>query len=283
MNNKLFYVFLIFSLWPITASAQTFFSESFEYNGAPLPDYVDRIADEYLRDSPEPAQQRLQQFQSYSELLQQPHDGNQKATWYFIQGLNDLNIISILKQIQSESDIDNQSEIDKYDQKLQQAFKNAMAVDQKSKELTAYMYVIMQRSFEGDLKIEAAQNELRLGGSGDSEASYWFKHWQVIGALKDAGRFDEAEQALNEMNQQLKSAGLQNSAYSLIPQRAAQDLSQARIQFHGQTTKRNKEPVVKKRSETETFIREYWPMVLINGIMLGFMIIAGLMAVKKKH
>lgn len=282
MNNKLLTICLIFWLWPITISAQKFFSESFEYHGTPLPEYVNHITTDYFQDSSEPILLRLQQYQSYSGLLQQPHDRNQQATWYFIQGLNDLNIISILKQLQSESNIDNQSEIDKYDHRLQQAFNNAMAVDKKSQELSANMYATMQRSLDGDLKIEAIENELRLGASIDSEASYWFKHWYVIGALKDAGRFNEAELALNKMNQQLKSAGLQDSAYAKIPQRAEQDLSQARILNKSQTSKKYSKPPVNITSKMEKLLGKYWPMVLINGIMLGFIIITGLITFKKK-
>jgi hypothetical protein len=283
MNNKLVCIFIISWIWPITLYAQSLFTESFQFEGNNLPEYVDQITAEYLKDSSQPVQQRLQQYLSYSELLQQPHDRDHQAIWYFIQGLNNLNIISILKQVQSESNIENQSEIEKYNHRLQQAFKSAMAADKNSHELSANMYAIMQRTFEGDLKIEAIQNELRLGGSGDSEASYWFKHWQVIGALKDAGRFNEAELALNKMNQELKSAGLQNSAYSQIPQHIVKGLSQARMQLHSQISKSKSEPVEKKHSKLEKFYRKYWPLVLINGILLGFIIITAFISLKKKN
>ncbi len=283
MNNKLVCIFIISWIWPITLYAQSLFTEIFQYEGNNLPEYVDQITAEYLKDSSQPVQQRLQQYLSYSELLQQTHDRDHQAIWYFIQGLNNLNIISILKQVQSESNIENQSEIEKYNHRLQQAFKSAMAADKNSQELNANMYAIMKRTFEGDLKIEAIQNELRLGGSGDSEASYWFKHWQVIGALKDAGRFNEAELALNKMNQELKSAGLQNSAYSQIPQHIEKGLSQARMQLHSQISKSKSEPDEKKHSNLEKFYRKYWPLVLINGIMLGFIIITAFISLKKKN
>jgi hypothetical protein len=283
MSNKLLSVFLICWVWPISLYAQGFFAESFEYEGKTLPEYVDQITAEYLKDSSQPVQQRLQQYQSYSELLQQPHDSNQQATWYFIQGLNNLNIISILQQIQSESNIDHQSEIDQYNRRLQQAFKNAIASDKNSHELSASMYATMQRSLEGDLKIEAIQNELRLGASGGSEASYWFKHWHLIGALKDAGRFEEAELAVKKMNNELKAVGLQDSAYAQIPQRVAQEISQARILYKTQTSESDKEPVVKKRSEVEMFLSQYWHLVLIDSMLLVFIIITGLMRFFKKN
>jgi hypothetical protein len=282
MNNKLVYAFMICWIWPLTVYAESFFSESFQYDGTALPEYVNKITTDYFKDSSEPVQQRLQQYYGFSELLQQPHDSSQQATWYFIQGLNDLNIISILQQIQTESNIDNQAEIDKFDQLVQQAFKKAMAADKKSQELSPNMYATMQRALSGNLKIQALQKELSLGGSGESEASYWFKHWQVIGALKDAGRYQEAEQAIRTMQGELEQAGLQNSAYNQIPERAVQELSRERKQSQTKTVSQGKKSLNKPQSTVEKLIRKYWPLFLINGLMLVFIVIAAFLRFRNK-
>jgi hypothetical protein len=282
--NKIPLPVLIMSwLWPLSINAQPLFSDSFEYEGDKLLQYVDKISAEYFEDSPEAVQQRLLQYQKFAKQHQQQHSEIHRAIWYFIEGLNNLNIISALKQIQTEMNVDNQSEIEKYNTRLQQAFKKALSEDKKSNELTANMYSVMQRSLDDHLKIEAILKELELGGSGDSEASYWFKHWHVIGALKDAGRFNEAYQALNKMKQELNEAGLQKSAYAQLKQRAEQDLKNARSLSNTQSLAEESKSATRPRSVIEKLLGKYWPMILINGIMFTFIIIAGLKVYIKKR
>jgi hypothetical protein len=283
MNKILIPVLIISWLWPLSVNAQPLFSDSFEYEGDKLLQYVDKISAEYFEDSPEPVQHRLLQYQKFSKQHQQQYSEKHRAIWYFIEGLNNLNIISVLKQIQTEMNVDNQSEIEKYNTRLQQAFKKALSEDKKSNELTANMYSVMQRSLDDHLKIEAILKELELGGSGDSEASYWFKHWHVIGALKDAGRFNEAYLALNKMKQELNEAGLQKSAYAQLEQRAEQNLKNARRLSNTQSLAEESKSATRSRSVIEKLLGKYWPMILINGIMFTFIIIAGLKVYIKKR
>ncbi len=282
MNKILISVLIMGSLWPPGVIAQALFSDSFEYEATKLPQYVDKITAEYFEDSPYPIQQRLQQYRKFAKQHQQQYSEKHRAIWYFIKGLNNMNIISVLKQIQSVMNADNQSEIEKYNTRLQLAFKKALSEDKKSNELTASMYSVMQRSLDDHLKTEAILKELELGGSGDSEASYWFKHWHVIGALKDAGRFNEADQALNKMKQELNEAGLQKSAYAQLEQRAYQDLKNARSLSNTQSQAQKSKPTARPRSVVEIFLGRYWPIIMTNGFIFTFIIIVWARAYIKK-
>lgn len=280
MSKFLLSALLLSFLWP-TASAQAKFSADFNLEGILLPTYVDQISQEYFEDISIPAQQRLEQYKVLADQLSVQHDHHQ-SIWYFIQGLNSLNIISLLKQIETESGIQNQDEIDQYNTLLQSAFKNALDHDNSESELSANMYAIMQRALDGDARIDALKHELSLGGSGDSEASYWFKHWQVIGALQQAGRLQEAEQASQQMKLEISQAGLENSIYAQLQARVEQEVSQSQIKSSVKLPSASRIDI-KKTSKFEKFLGEYWPMILINLIMFGFILITALFAFKKKR
>ena len=253
--------------------AQTRFSQSFDIDDKQLPTFADHISDEYFEDLSEPVSTRLLRYISYSDQLTHPEPG-QKASWSFIQGLNTLNIISLLKQLERDSAVNNQAEIAKYNVLLRKSFENAIHYDSQEKQLSASMYATMQRALEGDAKIEAMKNELQLGGNGDSETSYWFKHWQVIGELEQAGRHEEAMQASQKMKQEMSQAGVKHPALTQLQARVDQSLASPKQNPLAQPSSNASQSRHRQPSKVEIFISEYWPLIIINLVIFGFIIFA---------
>ncbi|MBL4762122.1 MAG: hypothetical protein JKY93_05415, partial [Gammaproteobacteria bacterium] len=52
--------------------------------------------------------------------------------------------------------------------------------------------------------------------------------WNNVGSLQDAGRYSEAEKALQQMEKELQESGLENSVFTGIHQTAKKQLTRAK-------------------------------------------------------
>ena len=105
------------------------------------------------------------------------------------------------------------------------AYKQAIQLDNKdTSELSASAYSTMKFGLPQDDKIKAIQKELELGGNGDNESYYWFLHWGNISALLRADRMKEADQALNNMRNELRKSKSPNHQFHLIANLAQAEL-----------------------------------------------------------
>ncbi len=213
---------IIALLLPLACHAQNEFADMFEMQGIQPAAVADNIAQYYA------GKQKLDANTATGKLIannnkidailnQSPED----PRLYFLKGLN-LSLLSSLYAKQG-----NALAAQALKNKLA-AYKKAIELDsQTPPKLSAFAYAAMKYSLPEPLKIKAIQKELKLGGSGDNESQYWYLHWSNINSLQKAGRFQEAQTAFNNMKQELKASGIENSAYSDIASRAEHNLNAA--------------------------------------------------------
>ena len=213
---------IIALLLPLVCHAQNEFADIFEMQPVEPVAMADSITQYYIGKRNLNTDTALQQLISYNNTIdknitQSPKDPG----LYFLKGLN-LSLLSSLYAKQG-----NALAPQALKNKLA-AYKKAIELDsQTSPKLSAFAYATMKHGLPESLKIKAIQKELKLGGSGDNESQYWYLHWSNINSLQKAGRFQEAQAALNNMKRELKASGIENSAYSDIASRAEHNLNAA--------------------------------------------------------
>jgi len=182
------------------SAARLGFSDRFEYSGTPLPKFADEVSRYYFEDSRRSPNSRLKIFNSSEGAIKAFISKRNNATLaWFVLGMNYHN----KQTAEYEKNSANQKTIAALAEKKTAAYEAAIKSDLNNRLLTARMYSIIKNSLKDAARIESLQNELALGGSGDTESSYWYLHWNNVGSLQDAGRFSEADKALQQMEKEL--------------------------------------------------------------------------------
>jgi len=184
---------------------------------------------------------------------------------WFIKGLNYSNLASVYNAQgstpQVESSIVNKNI----------AYEKAMQLDKTVATLTAAIYATMKHGLPEDLKINAIQKELALGGNGETESSYWYLHWSNINALQNAGRAEEAKLALQKMKSEMFSQGISNPDYDELTKQVEQNLNQPSQNITEQqkpATSRHKKTAKKERDNIFRVENLTWLLITIIIIAL---------------
>lgn len=241
---KLLFI-LIILFTSSTSWAEDEFKDSFDIDAGNAQEIADLVSRYYVGThtlNSRQAQTDLNSATQKINLLIQNHPKN--PVLYFIKGLNAGLLASLYKQSGDKRFV--QSIKNK-----NSAFKKAIQLDnQKQTLLSASTYAAMKHGLPEEYKIKAIQKELTQGGSGDNESQYWYLHWSNINSLQKAGRFKEAQQALQNMQQELDEEGLSQSTYSKISTRAENNLNTA-IQKK-QALKQTKPSTTNEQPELDT-------------------------------
>lgn len=160
---------------------------------------------------------------------------------YFLKGLN----ASLLASLYNKK---NKTKFKQLLQEKNQAYKKSMQLDHADNQLSAAIYAVMKRGLSKNKRIEALQQELKLGGSGENESQYWYLHWNNINSLQQAGRLNEANQALKNMQQELKEHNLSSSNYKIIVSHAKKSLEKAIKKKEQYKTQKTKNQRTKKKN-----------------------------------
>jgi len=259
--KSLFILIIFFASSPSWAIGE--FKDSFDIDAGSALETADLVSRYYLGIQALNSKQAQADLNLAKEKLNQLiQDHPQNPVLYFIKGLNASLLASLYKQSADKRFL--QSIINK-----NSAFKKAIQLDnQKQTLLSAPAYATMKHGLPEKYKIKAIQKELAQGGSGNNESQYWYLHWSNINSLQKAGRFKEAQQALNNMQQELAQEGLSQSTYSKISAQAENNLNKA-IQ---KKPKRTKPP---SANETPTIDTKTLIIVMISIVsILAFIGIA---------
>ena len=120
----------------------------------------------------------------------------------------------------------------------------------------------MKHGLPESLKIEAIQKEVQLGGNAPNESYYWHLHWSLVNSLEQAGRFEEAEAALDNMKQEMENQGVTNPDYQQIARRAQLELAEARQQHQQSQAQRTAQQEQKTKSESDLKSIIIWSVTL---------------------
>jgi len=189
------------------------FEDYFQINPGLNIKIANKITSHYLDNKPLSTQHKdeLEQLDNSLNKLLSKHTKN--PAYWFLKGLNHRNLAAYYHSKKQFKLADEQI------QKKNTAYQKAIELDKAElKKLSASIYSTMKFGLPEDLKIQATQQELKLGGSADSESAYWYLHWSNIDQLKKAGRDKEAEQAYRNMQKEMKEQNANMSVYSALNQ-----------------------------------------------------------------
>jgi hypothetical protein len=140
--------------------------------------------------------------------------------YWFLKGLNEGNLASLYNTMARSAAAAEHAAA------RNSAYAMAMQLDRDHEpHLSAGIYATMKHGLPEELKIDAIQKELTLGGNGDDESYYWFLHWSNVNALQQAGRHAEAQQALDNMKNELAQRGKTAANYEMIAEQAEKQLA----------------------------------------------------------
>lgn len=257
-------------------AARLGFADRFEYDGPPLPEFADEVSRYYFEDSRRKPDSRLNIFNNHEQAIKNFISNRKDATLgWFVLGMNYHN----KQAAEYEKDSNNTKVIAALTEKKIAAYKAAMESNLNNRLLTARMYSITKNSLNDAARIEAIQNELALGGSGDTETSYWHLHWNNVGSLQDAERFSEAEKALQQMETELKESGLDKSVFSGIHQTAKKQLTRAKNIHAKKKQKAAAEaapPETNLLSDIKKSLGPFSPLIIITLLILLFVFTAAI-------
>ncbi len=212
---------LLSLLITVPASADVRFNDLFDANLHQFNDTADRIASYYSEEQTLSKAQQKNELQALNTNLDAMISVQQEnPIFWFLKGMNENNTADLLHQM------DDQDGMQLHIEARNRAYEKAMNLDEKTQTLTASMYATMKHGLPDELRIRAIQSELALGGNGENESYYWYLHWSNINALQQAGRQQEAEQALETMKQELKEHEVSLDDYQLMVDRVQQELQQ---------------------------------------------------------
>jgi len=275
---------LLLLSWP--ASAVTSFSDHFEYSASFMPQHADEITQFFTNNETISSKKRISLFKQFNDDISLQIEQNPKnPILWFSKGLNFKNRLTALEKQKELGARNINALINQTKDFMQKSFLKAMQFDSKSKpRLTARMYGSMKHNLSDNDRIKALQLELSLGGSGDNGTNYWFTHWDVIGSLQEQGRLDDAEVALYQLKNELRSAGLENSDYTKVYQQAKSNLAvehaldkqlenemDIKAQAKNSTVLSSKKPLFES---IKSNFKAYWFMILLNIIIFLSLIYA---------
>jgi hypothetical protein len=218
------YILLFFCYFPAIALAGTTFNELFDIELNQYNQLADRVAVYHTID----IAMDIRSQQTELELLQNNIDNILKVSpdepvYWFINGLNHNNLAALFTALNNQDAVNRQIEL------RNTAYQKAMRLDQiPPLKLSAAIYATMKHGLPDAEKIKAIENEIKKGGSGDSDDQYIQLHWSLVNALEKTGRHNEAQNALAEMQREIKRLELKSPDYDLIVHRAQSEIDQGR-------------------------------------------------------
>ena len=220
--TKLKVVSAAFSLLMLSfVSAHTLaagFTEFFHIKPVIDDNLADRVSRYYSEDIKIPIEiQKKDLLEITNQLESISASFSDQPVYWFIKGLNHRNLASLY--FESKSIQQSDREIHKKDI----AYKKAIELDKSLKYLNASIYSTMKHGLPEGLKIDATQQELSLGGNGENDSYYWYLHWSNIDQLKNAGRNEEAEQALKNMKKEMGNSDIDMSVYKILNEKIEKD------------------------------------------------------------
>ncbi|RDH84788.1 MAG: hypothetical protein DIZ80_04800 [endosymbiont of Galathealinum brachiosum] len=251
--------------------ANTSFLQQFQVKSTIDNSLADRITEYYSEDITLPlAEQRAELLNIGSQLDALEKSHSDKAVYWFIRGLHHRNIASYYAEAKnktlSNSHLNNKNN----------AYKKAIEQRKTSdNQLSASIFNTMKHGLPQDLKIKAIQNELALGGNGESDSDYWYLHWSNIDQLEKAGRKQEALAAYNKMQKELKNSDMDMSIYNSlttkIKNQTLKNINTKNTEKKQNTTKKNHSK--KKQESVKIYEKKY--VIIISVVSLSaFIIIA---------
>ena len=232
--KNFFYLFLLLTV-SSTSLAETRFNDIFDTGLSQFVDTADRVASYHAENMSLPPEQQINELAALAGTINAIIKTSEtNPVYWFMSGLNESNLASVYNQL------NNTTKTNEHIRNKDSAYARAIELDKiNTPHLSAAMYATMKHGLPQNLKIQAIQQELALGGNGDNESYYWHLHWSNINALEEAGRLDEAQQALNNMQAELKQNNIINTDYNKIVERAQNQINQSR---HNRQTKKAEAP-----------------------------------------
>ena len=218
------YILLLLCCIPTLTLADTDFNEIFESDLEAHNQIADRVAAYHATDialDTSAQQAELDSLQQDIETILQ--DSPNEPLYWFISGLNHNNLAALASATNNTEAIKQQIEW------RNKAYQKAMLLDRTLPlRLSARIYATMKYGLPAADKITAIKNEIKLGGSGENDTQYIQLHWSQVNELVKAGRHDEAQAALREMQREISRLDLKNPDYQLIVERAQNEINQGR-------------------------------------------------------
>jgi hypothetical protein len=215
---------ILLALLPCITLAQTSFNEQFDVEPERAGDIADRVMEyrfNHIEQDNKARQSGLENLQKEIEQLikTSPDD----PLLRFLSGLNHASLASLY----AAQDMPQMASY--YSELRTQDYVKAIELDKtQPKQLNAKIYAAIKPGLPPDARIKAIEQELTQGGGGDNEDYYWQLHWSHVSALDEAKRYDEAEQALQTMQQEMKDRGVTNPDYQIIVDKARNSIQQHR-------------------------------------------------------
>ena len=231
------YILLFLFCFPASILAGTGFNELFDVNIDRHNQIADRVAAYHATD----IALDLESRQAELEALQQNLDAITKTSpdeplYWFINGLNHNNLAALFAEQK------NKVATSQHIEQRNLAYKKAMLLDQiPPLKLSATIYASMKHGLPEADKIKAIESEIKQGGSGDSDDQYIQLHWSRVNALEKAGRHDEAQNALREMQREISQRDLKSPDYQLIIDRAQNEINKGLAADQKQTASQQSE------------------------------------------
>ncbi|MDH5471361.1 MAG: hypothetical protein OEY61_00760 [Gammaproteobacteria bacterium] len=260
------YIILLFLLGS-SALADTRFDELFDLhsdNASATADSITRFHAENINLS---FTEKLTQLNALSQNIDafiKVSPGN--PLLWFMKGLNYSNLASVYN---AQHDV---QQADLFITQKNQAYAKAIELDTKNNMLTAAIYATMKHGLPEDLKIIAIQKELTLGGNGENESDYWFLHWSNINALQQAGRLEEAQQALTNMKAEMLKQDISNPDYEKLTVQIEQSFNQPTLQINNQKTTLKESSSKQQDSKPDIVSVEDFTWLLIGLVIIALIL-----------
>jgi len=218
---KTFKLLILLLLFVSPVNAETGFEDLFYLHTGNASDTADRVTNFHADNISLSLTQKLTELNALSQNIDAFIKASpDNAVLWFIKGLNYSNLAAV------HSAQRNSQRVAEFITQKNMAYKKSMQLDETHNILTAAMYSTMKHGLPEALKINAIQKELLLGGNGENESSYWYLHWSNVSALQQAGRTEEATQALNNMKAEMLAQGISNPDYDKLTEQIAQSINQ---------------------------------------------------------
>jgi len=277
MLNIKFSTLLICSICSIPLSismclADTLFIEQFQVEPIIDESLANRITEYYTEDISLPLKEQrseLLELDSKLDNLTSKHENI--AVFWFIKGLHHKNMAAYYTDEKNAPLTSSQISLNN------DAFKKSIQLAQlPNNQLSASIFSTMKHSLPQDLKIEATKNEIALGGNGENDSYYWYLHWSNIDQLEKAGRKEEAKQAYQKMQRELKNSDADQSIYQTLTEKIESETFNQLPQKKPQPNK--PKPVKPKKEKEKTKVYETKYIVILAVILLSIVSIVAVTA-----
>lgn len=270
------FVFL-FSVSAFTGSwclANTRFIDQFQVDPVIEAQLANKITEYYSEDIKLPINEQraeLLKLDGQLDKLNQAHSEN--AVFWFIKGLHHKNMASLYTE---ESNIS----LAKSQMKLNsEAFeKSIQLAASPNNQLSSSIFSTMKYNLPQDLKIEATQNEIKLGGNGDNDSYYWYLHWSNIDQLEKAGRKEEAKQAYKNMQRELKNSNADMSVYQTLTKKIETETFNHSPAKQAQPKAKVKPPAENKKEDDKSKEYDIKYIVILSVILLSIISVVAVTA-----